>query len=81
MSLLTEHHFCNGCGKTTTWKKHASFDTCEGCRTRFPCVGCKHTDCREARGEIAACDECKTFEGHARSCSKRPTETSEEVAA
>lgn len=73
MSLPTEQHFCSiNCRQVTTWKVGSKQSKCEGCRTLFPCADCSHADCREARGEVVCCAECKVIDGHLTGCTSRP---------
>jgi hypothetical protein len=76
----TEQHFCAiNCRQVTTWSVGSKQAKCQGCRTLFPCAACGHIDCREARGEVSCCTECKVIDGHLASCSqKKPVDVQPE---
>lgn len=67
-----ENHFCVSCLKVTVWVQRRTKSYCMSCTTMFPCDHCSHWDCREVRGEVAACRGCGVLREVGKTCCPTP---------
>lgn len=69
---MTSEAFCNKCRIVTTWAQGSKYQTCSGCRGRFPCPqACVHVDCKLERNELVL-DTNMIVRGKEEFCDNKP---------